>query len=65
MRSHWPALIEGYLDRLDRNAVGIKEAAEEGRTTTSEFNSASLNSEREANTLATELGLKVCSPLDA
>jgi hypothetical protein len=58
------AAIERYLDRVRRNAKGFRKAADERDAASDEFGAAATNSSREANTLAEEAGLKVCSPLN-
>jgi hypothetical protein len=56
------AAVEQYLDRVERNAEGLTEAADEDTASGDEFIQAHMNSIREANDLATRVGLKVCSP---
>jgi hypothetical protein len=58
------AAIERYLDRLRRNTEGLRKAADEGAAGSDDFGAAATNSSREANSLAEEVGLKVCSPLN-
>jgi hypothetical protein len=58
------AAIERYLDRVQRNAKGFKNAADEGAAGSEDFGAAATNSSREANSLAEDAGLKVCSPLN-
>lgn len=56
--------VERYLDRLERNAQGLREAADDKSGTTDAFGQAYMNSMREANALAEKAGLEACSPPD-
>jgi hypothetical protein len=54
------AEVEQYMDRLARNA----EALQDGDWSSDAFAQAHMNSMREANSLAEEVGFEECSPKD-